>query len=76
MPSNSRRHLFLSLQPLMLGYAVDWNKRQDDGRALDVGLELGVFTIDLCLAQLKAASTTKHHIDDADITQRRNNPLP
>ena len=43
---------------------------------LDVCLELGVVTIDLCLSHLKATCTTEHHIDNANISQCSNNPLP
>ena len=42
----------LSLQPLMLGYAVDGDKWDEDGCAFDVGLELRIVAVDLCLAQL------------------------
>lgn len=65
----------LRLQPLVLGYAVDWNKRQDDGCALDVGLELGVVAIGLHLTQLEAACTAEHHIHDADVSECGDDPL-
>ena len=51
----------------MLSHAVDRHKWQDKGATFDIGLELRVCAIDLLLAQLEAASATKHNIDNSRI---------
>lgn len=43
---------------------------------MDIFLELGVVAVGLHLAELKAAGSTKHDIDDAYIAERGDDPLP
>jgi len=59
----------------MLCYAINWYKGQNQRCTLDVCLELWVVAIGLVLAEFEAACATKHHIYNADISKRRDNPL-
>ena len=60
----------------MLRHGVDRQEGDNKRAAVDILLELGVVAVGLHLAELKAASTTKHDIDDIHIAERGYNPLP
>ena len=60
----------------MAGYAVDRDQRKDYRGLLDICLELGVLAVGLVLAEFQSACPTEHHIDDADISEGGDYPLP
>ena len=58
----------LCLKPLVLGYAVDRNERQEDRSLLYVLLEFRIGSVCDCLTYFKSARSAEHHIDDSDVT--------
>ena len=60
----------------MTGYTVDRNQRKDYRGLLDIGLELRVLAVGLVLAEFESACPAEHHIDDTDISERGDYPLP
>ena len=57
-------------------YAVDGQERHENGRLLDVCLILGVGAVVLVLAYLKPACTAEHNVDDPDVADDADEPLP
>ena len=60
----------------MASNRVYWYKWKDKRCSLDIPLELGVIAIYLGLTKLQAACATEHDIDDAEISDAGDNPLP
>ena len=60
----------------MACHGIDGQKRDQNRGLFHVGLIFGVGAIDLVLPQFQPAGTTEHHVDDADVSDGGNEPLP
>ena len=66
----------LRFQPFVFRDAVDREEWYQDRSFLDIFLEVGVVAVGDRLAYLQAASSAEHHIDDADVADGGDDPLP
>ena len=66
----------LCLKPLVLLHTVDRNEWQKDRGLLYICLILRVSSIGSVLTDFESACSAEHHIYDADVSNRCNDPLP
>ena len=60
----------------MFRNAVDREEWYQDWSFLDIFLEVGVVAVGDSLAYFQATSSAEHHIDDADVADGGDDPLP